>query len=136
MSKMNKINYTDEGIEALAVAIMEVTAYDYQNELERLRPGEEPSLKLKRLDAFFDSELGQLCSFGQADFIRDQIRKGKKVVVSKYFDEYFEPVLTADDIKFIKTHYKRFDPRYNTVKLAKMFDVSVCTINSVLKGRI
>lgn len=133
MNKTNKINYTDTGIEALAMAITELAAFDYQNEFDRSNSIGEPTPKLMHLDDWFDSELGQLCSFGQADLIRDKIRKGEKVVITSAITS-FEPVLTVEDIEFIKTHYKPYNRQYNLQALAKMFAVGTTTIWRVIKG--
>ena len=133
-----KTEYNENGIEALAIAITHRAALDYQKELDKSRETGQATSKLLELKEWFKSELGQLCSFGAADFIVKQIHNGAELFSydhrGKYTSKYSTPPISKEDIDFIKTHYKPRDKKYNLCTLAKMFNVPTTFVWNLIHG--
>lgn len=135
MSNTNKKGWmdkiTDKSIEALAIAITRQAAEDYEAELMMSRRKKNPTPKLVKLDKWFDSEFGQLCSFGNGQYIKEQIKRGVKVSQS----EYHKGALSAEDVEWIKAHYIPRHHEYGLRPLANRFGVSISPIRYALQGR-
>jgi hypothetical protein len=135
MSRTNFYEYTDSGLEALAIAITQQAAYDYQEELERSKEAGCVTQALKDIRNWFKSEFGTLCSFGQSEFIINQIDHGVKVKPYGHFVGTPHSLLSEEDVKFILEHYKPRDKKYNLTSLGKMFGVSTTYMWNLINGR-
>lgn len=126
------VNYNDEGIEALAMAVAYQAALDYQEEFHKSKELGYATRELLDLEEFFASDYGNLITLNQGDLIRYNIHKGVKVE-----PKYNTNALTEEDCKYIKEHYKGGKgPNNCTLEvLATKFKVSTGTIHNVLVGR-
>ena len=69
----------------------------------------------------------------QDDNMKDMVRKGRANHPVGVMNG--RAVLTEENVRFIRSHYKFRHPRYNQKCLAKMFGVCTLTIQEVLNGK-
>lgn len=134
MIRTNYDAYTDSGIEALAIAITQQAAFDYQEELERSRADGCVTQALKDIREWFKSEFGTLCSFGKGEFILNQIDNGVAVKPYGHYERHTNPLLPKEDVEFIREHYKPRDKKYNLTALEKKFGVSTTYVWRLING--
>lgn len=68
-----------------------------------------------------------------ADNTHDMINKGRKWL--GYGEKAPYVKLNQEQVEFIRSHYKWFDPNWNMPALAKMFNVSKSTIGSIIRRK-